>query len=393
MAEEKKHTEISPSKLARVLLCPGSVKLSRQVPPKGSNEAAERGTRLHEYTEKVINAEMQLTGIIDLEERAQVEFAVDSLFTLVNKWADKHNMPSVTTLTEQFLEIVPDVVSGTTDVVVYCDEFLAIVDFKFGHNKVEAEQNKQLMAYAIGAFKKFIRDERGEIGQKMPVYLVIIQPALDAVEEYETDSYTLIEWYANEVVPIVSEALISDNPRIIPGGTQCRWCPAIGICPEAHVHVQEQANKVFETYAKIDTLDPMELSKIMCIIPALEDAIKALKNEAMSMAGRNNLPGFKLVRTKGKRKWTDESKALELLDKPEVEEKLAAKGIQFENLIEAKLKSPSQIEKLVGKAFMAKIDGISSCISQSEGAITLVTEDDERPGIATDPFAQYAQPE
>lgn len=394
MAEEKKHTEISPSKLARVLLCPGSVKLARQVPPSGSNAAAERGTRLHDYTEKVINGEMQLTDIVDLEERAQVEFAVNSLQDLILKWSRKHDIGHVQVLTEQFLEIVPDVVSGTTDVVVYCDEFLAIVDFKFGHNKVEAEQNNQLMAYAVGAYKKFMIDDKteSEVNDR-PVYLVVIQPPLDVVDEWELSSGELRMWYVNLMLPAVHEALTSPSPRIIQGEVQCRWCPAIGVCPEAHTYVQEQASKVFAAHAKIDTLDPIELSKVMCIIPALEEAIKALKDAAMSMAGRNELPGFKLVRGKGNRKWLDENKALELLNNPEVEEKLAAKGIQFENLIDAKLKSPSQIEKIVGKAFFAKLDGLADCIDRSEGKVSLVTEDDERPNIVTNPFADFAMPE
>lgn len=389
------HTEISPSKLERVILCPGSVQLCRQIPKDAPNAAASRGTRLHEYTEQVINNAMNLNDIVDLEEHTQVEFAVNSYQALFEKWAGQAGEESAITYTEATVDIIQgfkeSIVSGTSDVVLLGSKWTGIVDFKFGHTKVEAVENAQLMAYACGVYRTFT-SWQSRLKHNSIIHMAIVQPALDSIEEYELTLEELHNWYTNVLLPAVKEAL-GPNPSINPGAVQCKWCPAVGVCPKAHELVQEQAQEVFKAYAKLDALEPIELSKLMSIIPALETAIKAIKNAAESMAGTNSLPGYKLVRKRGTRKWVDDSKVLEVLNTPEVEEKLVAKGLQFENLIDAKVKSPSQIEKMVGKAFMANIPGVLDCIELSEGALTLVTEDDERPNVVTSPFAEYAAPE
>lgn len=382
------HTEISPSKLSRIIACPGSVKLCRKVEQQKSSSAADRGTRLHECAEKIINKEMLLVDIPDLEERQQVEFAITTLENIL----ESHNMGG-SKYTETRLEVYSSDVSeidiqGTADFISVDFDYLSIVDFKFGHIEVEAAHNTQLMAYAYGALKKFYY---GDYTKDLRIYICIIQPALEKCEVWETNSNDIIAWANGTMIPVCEEALTSESPSIVPGAVQCKWCPAVGLCPESHAFVQEQAKQVFKAFAEIDTLDPIELSNLMAIIPPLEDAIKAIKKAAMSAAGTNSLPGYKLVKTKGRRMWVDESRAMTLLNTPEVEEKLEAKGVTIEDLVESKMKSPSQLEKLLGKAFLAKIEGFEECIESGEGTITLVTMDDERPNIAENPFAHYAE--
>lgn len=384
----KMHTEISPSKLSRIIACPGSVKLCRKIEQQKSNSAADRGTRLHEYVEKIVNKETRLVDIQDLEERQQVEFAITTLENVLDQYE-----VSGSEYTEAKLEIYSNEVSGidvkgTADFIFTGVESLIVADFKFGHIEVNAEQNTQLMAYAYGALKQFYY---GDYTEYLPIYICIIQPALEKCEVWETDSDTIISWAKDIMIPACEEALTSEYPTITPGPVQCKWCPAVGLCPESHAFVQEQAKQVFKAFAEIDTLDTMELSKLMGIIPPLEDAIKAVKKAAMAAAGTNSLPGYKLVKTKGRRVWADESRAMTLLNTPEVEEKLEAKGVTIEDLIESKMKSPSRLEKLLGKAFLAKIEGFEECIESGEGTITLVTADDERPNIAENPFVHYAE--
>lgn len=378
MAEEKKHTEISPSKLQRVILCPGSVKLARQVEASKPNAAADRGTRLHDLTEQIITGKASLADIEDHNDKMAVSFAIDGYKQLREKVASYGEEPLEKF--EEFIKIFDNPeVSGTTDIMLVGKDVIAIGDYKFGNTEVSATENNQLLAYAYGAMKK--HDLRKH------VLLCIIQPSRDTVDIYETTGEAVIDWAAEKALPACCEAL-GPKPRLVPGQVQCRWCPAMGLCPKAHSFVQENAKKVFEAYSELNALSPEAIVEVMTIIPELEAAIKAIKAQAKSLAGTNKLPGYKLVRKKAHRNWTDEDEVFKVLDSYEVAEKLAAKGMCVDDLFVHELRSPSQVEKLLGKKFVE--ENISKFIYNPEGEIALVTEDDPRPNVATDPFAEYA---
>ena len=52
------HARLSPSAAIRWINCPGSIRLSDQVPPAGSSEYADEGTAAHALAELKLRAEI-----------------------------------------------------------------------------------------------------------------------------------------------------------------------------------------------------------------------------------------------------------------------------------------------------------------------------------------------
>lgn len=71
----KQHAKISASKLERVMLCPGSLRLEEQFPDT-TNEAADRGNKIHFLGEKLIETNMRYSGAHECDEEME-QIAID----------------------------------------------------------------------------------------------------------------------------------------------------------------------------------------------------------------------------------------------------------------------------------------------------------------------------
>ena len=90
------------------------------------------------------------------------------------------------------------------------------------------------------------------------------------------------------------------------------------------------------------------------------------------------IPGWKLVPKRATRRWRDEGQAV-------VE--LQALGLCEDELIARKLKSPAQVEKLLG--FKGK-RGIADLVVAVSGGTTLAPETDPRPLLLPGAAADFA---
>ena len=99
-------------------------------------------------------------------------------------------------------------------------------------------------------------------------------------------------------------------------------------------------------------------------LAALEDKV------FVTLATGTPVPGWKLVAGRSNRRYTDEVKVAEALQKA---------GIADEDIFERKLLTITALEKLLGKKPVAEIlDGL---IEKPEGKPTLAPETDKRPAI------------
>lgn len=174
---------------------------------------------------------------------------------------------------------------GTSDaVIVNTDERLLIVcDLKYGRGvQVDADDNEQLMLYALGAL-----DEFGLLYEFDDVLLVIDQPRLNHLSEWRVSVAALREFEqralaAARVALMYSEAaaqkLIAwDFARGIlnPGEDQCRFCKAKGSCPALRDHVLATVAGDFEVvYEPVHGYPGIVSEK-----PVLENLIELGKGE------------------------------------------------------------------------------------------------------------------
>ena len=116
--------------------------------------------------------------------------------------------------------------------------------------------------------------------------------------------------------------------------------------------------------------DAAKLAELLDALPPLTKKIAAVKAFAIAYASAGGaIPGYKLVRGRGVREWTDEAKAAKELVK-----------FGIADPYEHKLLSPAKAEKVVARRFVALIKNM---VHKTYAADTVVPDTDERQEITT----------
>lgn len=168
------HAFLSCSSSDRWLNCTVAPSLEAKHKDESSPFAAE-GTLAHELAERCLRAgraAAEIKGDYPAEMRDYVQTYVDYVLSIKGEL-----------LVEQRLDIsrwVPDCF-GTSDAVVLLDGVCHIIDLKYGKGvKVFAEQNTQLMLYALGAYDAY----DSIYGPLTDFEIHIVQPRLDHIDSW-----------------------------------------------------------------------------------------------------------------------------------------------------------------------------------------------------------------
>jgi hypothetical protein len=363
------HARLSASGAYRWLVCPGSVRLSAGIPDQTSVHAA-RGTRAHEVAAETLADPLTLAPRLGtrktiaghcIEIDREMVDAVRAYVDFVRAEAGKAPVQAEVDLTPALSKLHPDF-GGTADCVIWHekDRRLQVIDLKYGAGVlVEVEDNEQLMYYALGALLA-----SGKPAAE--VETIIYQPRTqDGVRRHSFPAVDLIEFSARLLDG--AAAVEAEDPPLVPGEKQCRWCRAAAVCPELE---RRQALVVSDHFDPVvdegmAALSPDKLARALDLLPLVEARIKALRELAYeeALAGRSP-PGWKLVDKRGTRKWVDEDLAKEQLHGEEAA------------WTEPSLKSPAQVEKALGKkTFDALYADLAALVSSG---YTLVPESDSR---------------
>ena len=374
-----KHSNYSPSRLQRIIACPGSVELienlmvTSTIPePKPSIDAAH-GTMLHDivkkfYSDDPENFNIEALDGLELDDRALVEDAAEYA-SLVLKSIGHSNY---ITTAENHINLkswgIPDI-HGTLDFSIndLVKREVHIIDWKFGAGvTVYAKENPQLLTYAAGILTW------PTTTQKITIH--IVQPAIDHYDTWELSIYDLYNWVHGVLAVAINKCHNDGINKFNPGIEQCRWCEAKNHCEARLTFVQEEAVKFFDAKEKLATCPTIEdLVKLIEIAPLVEDAIKSIRFYLQTELEKGNIvPGMKLVKGRANRKWINENDAITWL----------AKNTSIEELFISKLKSPSQFEKEVRT--LKKSEEFKKLYETPEGKISMVPESDGRPAIQSE---------
>ena len=364
----EKHAKLGPSGAHRWLNCTPSANQELEFADR-STEAAAEGTAAHALAEHKLRKALKMRSTrpvsqYDCDEMEgytddYAQFIMESLEEAKQLCAD----PLV--LIEQRLDLtcyVPDSF-GTGDCLIVADHLLHVIDFKYGQGVlVEAEENPQMMLYALGALRLF--DGLYDIDT---VAMTVYQPRRDNVSTWTTTVEELLAW-AEETLKPKAQMAFNGEGEFTPG-PWCTFCKAAVKC-RARAEAKLQLAKY--EFAKPPLLTDEEIEEILGKLDDLTkwaSEIVAYAQDAAINHGKQ-WNGFKLVESKTNRKYSDEAAVID-----------AARAAGYHDIFRKTLIPITEMEKLMGKKSFASILG--SLVVKPQGKPTLVPASDKRPAITT----------
>ncbi|MFT4466433.1 MAG: DUF2800 domain-containing protein [Sodalis sp. (in: enterobacteria)] len=411
------HARLASSSAEKWLNCRGSLAMEAGL-PESTSSYAEEGSAAHRVAENVLNNLLNPTlagkplsggrhaadyiGTYPLakggkpigpqvtEEMAEhVQCYIDTVWAL----AEGNDL-----LVEQRVDFseaigVPEQF-GTADAIILAGSELQIHDLKYGFLKVDAENNKQLQLYALGALAYF------SLAQDFDrVRLFIHQPRLNQTSEWAL-SVAELEAFGERAREAAAAAIVTANiadcegvdtlPADVftPGEKQCRWCKAAGGLCKAETEyylnltagdfvdlTQPLAPQLADAPKRVAALTPDELAAVYGQLPALEGFCESVYARVIGeLRNGHALPGLKLVQGKpGNRAWRDEAAARALL-KDQFRYKI-------DDIFDMKLISSTRAEKLVKKASPRRWQKVEPLITRPDGKPVVAPESDPRPAL------------
>lgn len=370
------HALLSASSAHRWMCCPPSAKLEDKLPDTTSEAAAE-GTLAHKVCELKLQNYFDTTNMSQRKMNARIKKLkedplwqeeiighADTYLDFIKGLAISFDSaPSV--LIEEKVDFSKWVHDGfgTADCLMFQGDTLHVIDFKYGKGvPVSAENNPQLMLYALGAAQEY-----SMIYSMDQIHLVIVQPRIsDEVSEWTITLDELLQF--GETAREKAMLALSGSGEFNPGEAQCRFCRARATC---RARADKNVKLAFATEKKPDQLTLEEIGEYLQQGEDVARWLSDLKEYALkeSLLG-HEIAGYKAVEGRGSRAWTDMDKAFDLL---------ISSGTPEEMLYERKALSLAQVEKLVGKKDFAAIVG--NLVEKKPGKPTLVPESDKRKAI------------
>lgn len=374
--KERAHAKLSASGASRWATCPGSVQMEEGIPDRESIYAQE-GTLAHEMSELKLKHYLDPKGfgkrklnaaIKKLKENELYQAEMDSY---TDTYVDFIKEKALSFPSNPYIEIEKrvdfsrwvDGGFGTCDCVLIHGSTLSIIDLKYGKGvPVSAEQNEQLILYALGAYDAF-----NLIYNLDKIELNIVQPRINNFTTWEISLTELLLW--GDYFKVQAEKALGGNGELVPSAKACKFCKARDICT-----ARAENNLSLESEIK---LKPNEIpkDKLYEYISRGEDIAKwvaDLKAYALDMCLKGeDVKGLKAVAGRTSRSWTNQDEAINKLIEGGIDEAIIYDKVPL---------TLAKLEKALGKQQFTALVG--DLVVTSEGKPTLVFENDKRPAIS-----------
>lgn len=390
------HSLLSPSGAKKWLACSASLACEKDI-PNTSGKAAVTGTACHTIAEVHLNQYIKGTalplerevGAYVLEEgkgpikalispmKGAVLITAD-MIEQVRKYTD-YCKAIIDVATYAKLEMRVNLTEvlhpgyegvetfGTADLVAVqelanTDESMLIIgDLKTGRHRVETKENKQLMLYALGVYRRLKRRYNITV-----VRLVIFQPYAGGSSEWDisVEGLELFAKFAQKRALLALEAYFRGKKNLKssdfkPSVDGCQWCRFSEQCAARTKTVNSVRAEELEDDFALE-MTPEQLVVEYEKLPLLRQHIdKVEKAMAAALHSGKKVPGYKLVEGKmGNRAWKDAEKVTELYG---------------DKLTKEVLMTPTEAVKVIPE------EELKDFITRKPGAPCVATADDKRP--------------
>lgn len=393
------HALLSPSGAKKWLSCAASLACEKDI-PNTSGKSAVTGTACHTIAEVHLNQYIKGTalplerevGAYVLDEgKGQIKALISpmkgavlitaDMIEQVRKYTD-YCKAIIDVATYAKLEMRVNLTEvlhpgyegvdtfGTADLVAVqelanTDEHMLIIgDLKTGRHRVEAKENKQLMLYALGVYRRLKRRYNITV-----VRLVIFQPYAGGASEWDisVEGLELFAKFAQKRALLALDAYFRGKKNLKasdfkPSVDGCQWCRFSEQCAARTKTVNSVLAEELEDDFALE-LTPEQLVAEYEKLPLLRQHIdKVEKAMAAALHSGKKVPGYKLVEGKrGNRVWKD-ADAIEVSHGDILKKEV--------------LMSPAEAAKVLSADEMAALEPF---ITRKSGAPCVATADDKRP--------------
>ena len=390
------HALLSPSGAKKWLSCAASLACEKDI-PNTSGKAAVTGTACHTIAEVHLNAYIRGTalplerevGAYVLDEgKGQIKALISpmkgavlitaDMIEQVRKYTD-YCKAIIDVATYAKLEMRVNLTEvlhpgyegvetfGTADLVAVqelanTDEHMLIIgDLKTGRHRVEAKENKQLMLYALGVYRRLKR--RYNI---TTVRLVIFQPYAGGATEWDisVEGLELFAKFAQKRALLALDAYFRGKKNLKasdfkPSVDGCQWCRFSEQCAARTKTVNAGLAEELEDDFALE-LTPEQLVAEYEKLPLLRQHIdKVEKAMAAALHSGKKVPGYKLVEGRpGNRAWKGTDAVFEKY------------GTMLQKVV---LMTPTEAVKVIPE------EELKDFITRKPGAPCVATADDKRP--------------
>ncbi len=389
----------SPSASDRWLNCSGSVLANASLPSDPGNKSSYEGTGAHAVLEACITFQRPPSMMVGykagektnpVDVTAHMAESVDYALTYIEEVKNECLDPVV--YYEQEVSMVETGDAGHLDVAVYdtIEKVLHVIDYKNGRHQVDAEENSQMLLYAMGMIQKLMLTYHNA-----KVVLHIIQPNAVVKDSRWAVPTKYLAAFSKRVEAAVALGGKPGAPFV--AGDHCSYCPSAARCPALGKKAAESARQDFQAFiAKpvVVTSNPKRLSNAelvaaygnLGILSTWAQAVTAAIYAGLAHDG-DAFPGLKLVAGTSPRKWADEEKT---------KVALAKFGVKPDEYAPRKLVGIGEGETLLkkvlpGKDHKDRRDAVMKDLTiKPAGKPSIVSVEDPRPALANSALVDFA---
>lgn len=392
------HSRLSPSKAHTWTECtaaPAFVKTNEhRLPPDKPGPSAMEGTKAHTVAEYLLLGKKPpawATKEMLRHGKAYAEFCHDVMGPKrdVIRWGAEFRAPLYYLPSER----------GTVDFHALTKNGAHLVDYKYGYDPVESENNLQMAIYARSLIENmFDGFWMAPPADSYPVTMTIFQPRLEQDHVTWTTTWGELKKFTDERITPKAAAILRGDPGVFKCGPKiCKWCRAtavdaegVPICPTYNEHLLSEFQEEVEAMVKGDDLPSVEqmgvprIVKIFNSLDKLTDWIKEVQKRVNGhLISGKKLPGVKLVLSRGgHRRWTDPAEAGKLL---------LSCGLPHDEVYPpSDVITPAVAEKLTDKMKGPKMIEMQRLIIKPPGSPMAVPESDPRKAYENDMTSDFA---
>ena len=300
------HATLSPSSSHRWIACPPSAIIPQPESSGIPNEFAMQGTDAHELCEyklkKYLGCDFsdptEKLDYFNQEMQDATDGYAEYVIGIIESARKECNDPLV--LVEQKLDFSDWVPKGfgTGDCVIVSNQSINVIDFKYGLGVlVDAEENSQMMCYALGALNLY--DVLYDIQN---ITMTIYQPRRSNISTWTVSKEDLLDW-AEKILRPAAELAIEGKGGF-KAGDHCRFCPGKATCRARAEYNMSLARYDFEAP---ESLTGVEIEAILEKADQLVSWVNDIKEFALSQALEGkSWSNWKVVEGRATRKYMDD---------------------------------------------------------------------------------------